>query len=221
MNPYGWKSFYMKEEEFYLLLAGKGVRRWYGLSSDRRESFLRDTSKEAVYGVLAGLYQKGYVDWCEEQVAIAEPMDVILQALKDSAYCVMAEQEGERQSYYLSYGKIVLVEESKRQRGRLKLTLLTKEEFLNNLWEEGYLPKREGVTAFDGQEGSRVKKVYDRAILRFLQVEDGRQMERLIIKEMGMEVLVTWEHDFSEEILPYQKDWCEKRLNQWCNRRQK
>ena len=73
----------------------------------------------------------------------------------------------------------------------------------------------------DGQEGSRVKKVYDRAILRFLQVEDGRQMERLIIKEMGMEVLVTWEHDFSEEILPYQKDWCEKRLNQWCNRRQK
>ena len=113
------------------------------------------------------------------------------------------------------------MEESKRQRGRLKLTLLTKEEFLNNLWEEGDLPKREGVTAFDGQEGSSVKKVYDRAILRFLQVEDGRQMERLIIKEMGMEVLVTWVHDFSEEILPYQKDWCEKRLNQWCNRRQK
>lgn len=221
MKQFVQESFYIDENEFYLLLAGNGVKKWYGLSNDQRDRIIDEGLKEDVYRALTGLYQKGYVDWNEDMVDINDQMIPIVETLKDAQYCMIVEKEQERKSYYLSFGKVVLVEKSRVQAGKMKLSIFSKEELIDIFLEEAYFPKKEECLDSDCSDPILWNEddMYHIVSFVLLRADNGREIERIDIKESGLMTFTIWRYGLDREIMIYQKEWCYKKLYQWMNRR--
>ncbi|MDO5410940.1 MAG: hypothetical protein Q4F21_10905 [Lachnospiraceae bacterium] len=199
MEKTGYESFYLAENELLVLLAGKGVKSWYGLSLGINRYAETEFFEKWLYPVLAKLYQKGYVDWEDGMVAIREPIDSMINGLANAAFCMTAEKAGSQKKicYFIPQGA-VLLEKSQREADMLRLTCLDKEEFLSELWEEGYFPEN-GVWVGDCR-------------FHFHAVSDGRLVESIKLEEDGLLTWIVLEAAGECRRFSYEEEWCRKKI---------
>lgn len=210
-------SLLLKEEEWDLLLAGEGAQTWYGIAS---QDGIR--SKTEIYRTLADLYQKGYVDWPEKKVCIKEPVKSMITIAGKAKYCMIVTKESESTSYYFFEGKVLKVFRDRRQPKRMCCTLFTKEELLKYLEEEGYLGTK-GADLPETENGNIAfllkEKKYLEEISRFsfVSVGSGKQLESFEIGKAGIFTFISLKN-LCEKKIPYQKEWCIGKLNEWMRR---
>lgn len=210
-------SLLLKEEEWDLLLAGEGAQTWYGIAAGDGIK-----SKNEIYRTLAALYQKGHVDWPEKKVCIKEPVKSMITIAGKAKYCMIVTKESESTSYYFFRGKVLKVSRDHRQPKRMCCTLFTKEELLKYLEEEGYLgtkgadlPETEnGNIAFLLKEKNYLEEI---SRFSFVSVKDGKQLESFEIGKAGIFTFISFEDSYEKKI-PYQNEWCIRKLNEWMRR---
>lgn len=122
-------TFYIKEGEFYFLMAALGRTTFFGISSEETGVEKSWDKKEKIYRMLISLYQKGYVDWEGDYIHLCEPVKSIMMCLKESHDMQLIHKErGTIACYEVEHG-YVLVEKSPLEKEMLKITALEGEEF--------------------------------------------------------------------------------------------
>lgn len=199
-----YETYYIKEEELKLLLAGIGMTKWYGLSSGRRRGQEKEKSKEELYALLLSLYQKGYIEWKQEGVQLLWPVSQVAEILKKASGCVQVKAGGEEGIlmglYYATEG-FVLLEVSQREPGMLRFSLWEEEELMTHFEEIGLFP----------EEGAFVEKI----CFSFRDKETGMEEARLVMEEDEIFTCMTWQEGFETNKKVYQQQECEALLRGW------
>lgn len=201
-----YESYFVREEEMNLILAGAGVTKWYGLTSGSR--VLREkvmVTKEDVYRILAGLYQKEYIEWENGAVRFLEPVNTMVVVLKNAKHFIQIEsgqQEGFLKGCYFSRGKIVLLEKSILETDMLKFSLWEEKDFLAYLWETGIFPEEEGV--LDNSNSLVLKNI-----------ESGIEEAQIVLTEEGIFPYMTIGNGLENKKYLYQKEVCEDIIKNW------
>lgn len=88
MNFESVESYFIQADELKLLLAGAGVESWYGIPvSESSPDEPEDLHEEDVNRILAGLYQKEYVQWESGRVSVLEPAASLVRIIKNGEEC--------------------------------------------------------------------------------------------------------------------------------------
>lgn len=218
MNELGNESYYITEKEFYLLLAGKGIKHWYGLL-DNQKLLMQMDSKEDMYQILASLYQKEYVEWKNDIVKIMEPMASIMDALQKAHYCMVArkyEKTEKNMSYYFTSKNGILIEKSLRDDAAFRLTNLSKQELMNHIWEMFALPLENlMIEKDDSMTIESEEEMQKKVSFTLINVHSGIQIEAFSIMEAGLFNYILYECGREKDLFFYEKEWCSNRFNTW------
>lgn len=132
-HEYDYDIYYIKEEQFKLLLAGLGQTEWYGLFSDAH------VSESSLHVMLADLYQNGVVDWDGEGVKVRQPYADMLSVMLEKKTCVTLQTDGCAAAYvrccYFSDTRVVLTVKSQREENTIGMALLPVHHWLRQLEE--------------------------------------------------------------------------------------
>lgn len=183
------ETYYIKERELYLLLVGKGIDCWYGIHSNGKENFENIKTKEDVYRVLAGLYQKEYVNWEDEQVVLLEPMNMIVQLFQKAERCIeLKKQDEDITLYYICGENIVSLEKSRWDMGSLRITMMERMDFIHEIWNKDIFSQEciEKIEFFDVNLNLDVDNYDTKAELNLVSIKDGKVISRMIVKEIGI-----------------------------------
>lgn len=196
----GYESYYIKGDELAFLLAGKKTEKFWGI-----DLFKQEVTKEELYRIMADLYKKDYIEWEDNYVVIKEPWKQIVQILSRATGCLQIQHEDDSKLFYFKENKIVLTEQSFRDLQTFKVTIFSKEEFIEYLWEEDFWPKEEmDAVCYEDENldemGAEVKTVFS-----FRNAKNGQLLEELTLQEKGI-LPVTVVKDKERR---YEKEWCQ------------
>lgn len=116
-----YEVYYIKEEALKLLLAGLGLKEWYGLFSERH---VVQPEREALNGMLAEMYQDGVIAWEGAGAAVRQPYADMLSVMLKNKICVTVHAPDTASAVrccYLSDMGVVMTQVSQREAGTLKL----------------------------------------------------------------------------------------------------
>jgi hypothetical protein len=202
-----YESYYIKEEELKMLLAGLGMQQWYGLTSNSRRKQEKEKNKEDIFRLLTSLYQKEYIEWSNEKVEILEPVASLVMILKKAHHCIQIEVSGENDfllGCYAAPEGIILLEKSQREPDMLRFSQWEETGFVEHLKECGIFPE---IETFVGK-----------VIFSLRESHSGLEEARMTIAEEGLyPFLFLWE-GFEAEKKEYQQQECEKLLRGWIHR---
>ncbi|HCT91644.1 MAG TPA: hypothetical protein DF613_09755 [Lachnospiraceae bacterium] len=156
-----YESYYIREEELLLLLAGQGMTGCClpaGTDTREAENDARETeaaasaeseinSREDVYRILAGLYKKSYIEWEGDAVRLLEPAASLVRLIRDAGWCLQIEGDADNadgptvKGCYGAGSRRVLLETSPMETGMLRFSLWKAEDLLEHLWEAGLFPE--------------------------------------------------------------------------------
>ncbi len=125
-----YEIYYLKEAEVRLLLAGLGQSMWYGLFSGPDDG--GEQKPRTVNRLLAGLYEKGVIDWNGNQPVIRQPFSGIFASMLDQGRCVIIQmpEGGAIHCCYLSIQWVVVTRKSQREADTMGLARLSVTEWL-------------------------------------------------------------------------------------------
>ena len=116
MNYESVESYYIKEDELNVLLAGAGIDSWYGISvSDPAEEEGRSMDESGLNRVLADLYQKNYINWEPDGIRVLEPAASLVTIIKDASGCrelIFDKETVPTILIYINEGRCLSLEES-------------------------------------------------------------------------------------------------------------
>lgn len=215
MNQDGFETYYIKEKELFLLLAGKGMEHFYGIATCSVKGKMSIPNKEQIHELLAGLYQKNYIEWEDQMVVIKEPINQYVEGIMGASVCMIVEEKEKTKPvsvFYFSKNGIILLESSMQQNEMLRLTSLKEDEFLNVLWELDCFPEEELLleSEEDSDHGWKEKTEFT---LR--AVSDGRQIEKLIIREKGIFTQLIRKNEQENIKFSYKKEMCRDIFREW------
>lgn len=140
MDYVTYESYYIKDEELHVLLAGSGKRTWYGLAQTESHDQIKKISD--IHTILAGLYQKEYISFEMDKVVIQEPMYSMIQVLLYAEVCINARSDRiPMRCHYIYKDQVLFVERSQREQNMLRLTMICCKEWLELLFQESYFPE--------------------------------------------------------------------------------
>lgn len=229
----GMEGYYIRDTELKMLLAGCGVRRWYGLqSADETEP-----SGKCLTEAMAALYKKEYIDWTRDRkVRIREPLRQMIKTMAEALSCVLIrrkEKDYSMKCCYLSGDSVVMAERSQREEETLRLTMFTSQEWTEWLWKEGVFPEeepflKESPLPEDAEDLCPYREA-DRyfeeegvtAVLDLLDAENGSTIERMILRQKGLQNIVSVQQGIMLESLPCRKGRCAQIIEGWFSRNAK
>lgn len=127
------ESYYLQETELKLLLAGLGLKEWYGLFSEREKTDIIREPEEVRNRILAGMYQKGLVSWKQGSVLIRQPYARILSLMLQKKTCVTMQLTDAGHTVcccYLADQSVVMVQKSQREKAMLRIAEISVTEWL-------------------------------------------------------------------------------------------
>lgn len=136
MEHMGAEIYYLKEMELKLLLAGLGLKEWYGLFSD--EAGTGEVPEGFRNRILADLYQKELIDWKQGSVAVRQPCAGMLSAMLEKKRCVTIKMPDENlpvRCCYLSADSVVMIQKSQREEKTLGMAQLPVPDWLQYVEE--------------------------------------------------------------------------------------
>ena len=214
------ERYYLGEEEFYLLLAGKGVERWYGMSSDQKGIALDGISAKDIYRILAGLYQKGFVSWDGDSVRLEGIASEMMKILLPSRCCMRLEKpgSGEEIIFYFNGSRAVMLELSRRENRTFRISILTQSDVLDVLKEESVFPE-EQLFYDAGEENPEPPQTDDPplATLIFIHPREGRELEKILIRERGIDTFMDIEREMTRRIIRFTPEIWQEELLEMCS----
>lgn len=230
MNFTGMEGYYIKDTELKMLLAGCGVRRWYGL----RFTDEGDPSEKTLTEALASLYKKEYIEWRGDgTVQICETLRQMIKTMAEAGSCVLIRRKERAYSVkccYLSGDCVVMAERSQREEETLRLTLFTRQEWMEWLWKEEVFPEdepflKEKQLVEDAEElrpyreAERYFEAEDvTAVMELLAVDNGNTTERVILRQRELRCIVSVQQGILLESFPYRKERCVQMIEGWFSR---
>lgn len=205
------ERYYIKECELMLLLAGAGVSGFYGIVSDvHKKSDSTAPEQEEIYRILAGLYQKSYVEWEEKAVRILEPVNTMICILKDSKHCMIIkfDTDFEQKCCYFSHDKVVMFEKVHQEKEMLRFSLWDENDFLSYLWEMELFPNEEMEQ--QEKESLMLPEIAKGEFILF-DNQTGKEKERVSIVEEGVFSYIL----YNDKKQLYMKEQCETLLTTW------
>ena len=189
-----YESYYITEEEFYFLLAGKGIPRWYGMTSDAREFAPEGLDKEDLYRILGRLYQKGLVSWKGNLVKLEGAASEMMDILLPSRCCMRLEQE-ESQGHVIFYfhgNRAVMLEMSHTELRTFRMSILLQQEVTDYLIDNEVLPEENPFYDESEEEEAAVEGKNSRTVatLTFLHPRMGKEIEKILVKEEGIDTFL-------------------------------
>ncbi len=130
MGQTGSEIYYLKEAEVKLLLAGLGIKRWYGFFSEEAAGRM---PPEAFHRVLAGLYQKGVVAWEQGDALVRQPYARMLAAMLKEKRCITMQVAGcthPLRCCYIAGPEVVVMQKSQREHATVGLSEMSAENWL-------------------------------------------------------------------------------------------
>lgn len=136
----GREYIYLNETELTAMLAAVGVPAWYGPAA---ENAVRIQTREDVNRILAELYLKEVLDWDEENAVISGMAGDAVGIIKNADVCILTGQQHEQELEYIypSDGRLVQIAVSLREEKKLRLTVLSFEEWMEKLEEKTFFPE--------------------------------------------------------------------------------
>lgn len=214
------ERYYLGEEEFYLLLAGKGIERWYGMSSDEKGIALSGISAEDIYRILAGLYQKGLVSWEGDSVRLEGVASEMMKILLPSRCCMRLEKpdSGEETIFYFYGNRAVMLELSRRENKTFRISILSQNDVLDVLTEAAVFPEEQ--LFYDAEEeNSEPPQINDPplATLIFLHPREGRELEKIRIRELGIDTFMDIEREMTRRVVRFTPEIWQEELLEMCS----
>lgn len=189
-----YESYYITEKEFYLLLAGKGISRWYGLSMDPRGEITQNAKMEDLHRILASLYQKNLVSWNEGRVKMEPFAAEMMKILMVSTCCMhlTVEGTGEQIAFYFQGNMAVMVEISQTDLGSLRVSILSQRDVIEVCQDYSVFPE-EDLFFDEEEETDYVEKgtaAIKKASMIFLHPRTGQELEKIDVSEDGIDTLL-------------------------------
>ncbi|MDE6957736.1 MAG: hypothetical protein K2O96_06525 [Lachnospiraceae bacterium] len=189
------ESYYLTDDELYVLLAGNGREKWYGFSQENNPEQIKRV--DDIHKILAGLYQKDAIRWKGEKAVLVEPFLSMVQALVRAKVCVNVKKIQEAhslRSHYFYDNRVVFLERSQRQEDTLRITQMNIEGWMDYIEEEGYFPdhiqggeSKEPYPGIGWERNSDVCAIEDaHSVFEKTDTDTGRVSERLFVKEQGL-----------------------------------
>lgn len=197
-----FESYYMKEEEVNLLLAGLDVPYIYGIASDTISGPL---PQEKVNYILIALYQKDVIDWEAGNIVVKQPFSDILAVMSESRKCVVisgGSGEYAIRCCYVMEDKVVITEKSQREEGMLSISYFTFQEWITYI--DGY--------AFAEKMFSDENR---KVLLELKNTRTGKESGSIAILETGLHTYLVQKFGLKEEKIPYEKENLKQRLKEW------
>lgn len=210
-----YESYFIKEEELYLVLAGAGLTSWYGLTADhRRETDETLVTTEDVNRILASLYQKNFVEWTGGMVNVLEPLSTLTEIIKRSKWCLqieMPDSDVPLRGCYSYDDKVVMMEKSRWEQEILRFSIWEQESFIQYLWETGVFPEEEIEEDAQMEGVSEVTK----SIVSLREKNTGLENSRMVVTEAGVFPYMSLWEDFEMKKQPYNRAQCKETLVAW------
>lgn len=197
MDYVSYESYYIKDEELHVLLAGIGKCTWYGLTDTQTHEPIKNI--DDIHRILAGLYQKEYITWAMDKVVILEPIYSMIQVMLHAKVCMNARIMNNRiplRCHYFYRDQVLFMERSQRENNMLRLTMIGYREWMDLLFQESYFPEnvwdRVGeIPAFDQvleSEKTLLECCLDNecyAGFEKVDINSGKVIERLFVRELN------------------------------------
>lgn len=141
-------SYYIREGEFYFLMAALGQKNFYGVSSYEAGMEKDWNQREQIHRILVDLYQKQYVEWQGDQIRIREPMAGLLKKVASAKTALWVEKEEKIWCGYEVESGYVFVEKGQHEKEMIKLTPVEAEDIVDyeELWEDAVIKRIEVST---------------------------------------------------------------------------
>lgn len=205
-----YESYYLKETEWKLLLAGIGITAWFGLDSGKTET---EKKEEEIHRILAGLYQKEVIDWENEAAVIRKPFAAIFDTLQKSRFCITIQRRkaGEPvRCCYIGETDVIVTEKSQREEEAICVFLLAKDAFLLFALENPEVS--EGIFWESGEEEFAAGE--DVVSFQLRNCRSGEMKSEMILRESGLQTFLVVKKEDTARI-PYRLDELEERLRRW------
>ncbi|MDO4555395.1 MAG: hypothetical protein Q4B70_09650 [Lachnospiraceae bacterium] len=221
-----YECYFIKEEEMAVLLAGAGVKQWYGLTSKGQSTEEKTPQQEDLFRIMNSLYQKNYVDWEGDTINILFPAGEAVTRIKNAVSLIQMEvkEEESKSLAYIADRKVLWLEQSQREPAMLKFSLWEAKDWLENLTEIGLLPKEEPETEEwnENRETGEEKDnsissddVTERGRMLLLNPDNGQQKAALIIEDQGIDTYMRILRSLLESRKPYRKKQWEEIMADW------
>lgn len=213
MGCAAYEGYYFLEAEWKLLLASAGITRWYGLCSEN-PGYVPDEAE--CNRILANLYQKDIIDWEDGGIAINRPFSKFFSTLRGSRECITIKGKGEIpvRCCYIGETDVVVTEKSQRERDMLCAFCMAKDEFVcfvleyAEIYPEGICREEEGTDFLSGEP---------ELTLELRSSTDGKEKERLMLQEHGLQTYLIWEKGGEAGQLCFRRSLLEQYIKGWLN----
>ncbi len=172
--------YYLQEIELKLLLAGLGIREWYGLFSMDQKQEAAYGKKAAFHSVLAQLYQKGVVDWEMDTngVSVRQPYARMFSVMLEQKICAdiqTGDGTNPVRCCYISNTDVVVMEKGQQETDMLRMYQLSVPDWLLMIED----------MAGGMEDGHRLN-------LTFRNSESGREIQKVWIQQQGIRVVLVY-----------------------------
>lgn len=225
MSCVEYESYYIKQEELKILLAGAGITSWYGLWG-REEACTAARQNR----IVTELYRKGFVEFKENSVLVKKPVSTMLSVLTAGKECIVVTPGNPQypvRCCYFSGDSVVLMEKSQRERDTVCLFLLTRAEWMQLLESEiglmeELLPQEDvscdtAWLTWDRTDTECLKEPSVQWVFTFRSSRKEAVYARLLIQKQGLSSYIvrqdakeSWAVYYSGKLLrAYLEEWLE------------
>ena len=204
----------LNNEEFLLLLAASGLEKWYGIELSEQHAVLNDV--RSFNSALAGLYQKGVVEWKDEKAEIASSYREIFRTLRDATTCVLiktAAMPGNIKGCYSAGGIVICVERGTVSGDEVELSAHYPDEWLNELVMSGCLPESIELPEA-GEEPFGEEELLSE--FEFRSVPEGKLLQMMRLYEQGLFTIKEIESGSFKNKEICRPGEAENILSRWC-----
>lgn len=204
----------LKNDEFMLMLIAAGINEWYGIDLNDEEYDLGD--ERSFNESLAALYQKHIVSWGEQKAHIEERYRPLLTILKEASSCVTASsvfRPGYIRGCYFGKGNVVTIERRTASNDELELSLLSFQEWISELEEEGWWPQTMPFSPNEHDIEAAGETLVSEFDLR--SVPGGELMQALRLYEQGLYGIIELGNDNGKTREPFTVEKIAEVLNNW------
>ena len=209
MGYVDYESNYIREAAFMLVLAGIGMKQWYGFESRRKESF----SQEEVNRMYAYLYQEEMIEIEDGKVRLAGPLNDAISIIVQSPYSMVMKTSTMIRICYFHEKRLAVFEYGRQDVGKLRFSLWDEASFMEYLKELEIFPEEEFMET--DLEGFAYEEEYLKAEFSIADKKTGEIHDTMKLTEAGIFTFqITKDHGKEKKSL-YVKKACEDKLIQW------
>lgn len=175
---------YLNALEFYTLIAASGREKWYGPMLEKEK---RINSQDALNRLMAGLYQKGSIEWGEDSAVFTDRFRKAFTNIRDSKDCIVVKRFNVQAETFFAYPgreSITQISVSKHDVDAIRITAMDLTEWIDELEEENVFPELIGSVPDSVSLGKR--EIEPHAVLELRDAGDGGKKEELIVIDEGL-----------------------------------